>query len=189
MNVTAAASAELDSGQVFDVSTQPAQIFLNCMYVLLTLILIVTANAAPIVIRSLLGERLRRPIDGGAVLSDGQPVFGGSKTIAGLIASIFVTAVVSLLIGLSLRLGLLIAVLAMTGDLCASFVKRRFRLSPSSRAAGLDQIPEALFPSIGAAWYLDLSKWDILLIVVLFTVLEVVLSPILFKLKIRNRPY
>jgi CDP-2,3-bis-(O-geranylgeranyl)-sn-glycerol synthase len=162
---------------------------LSGMYVLLTLILIVTANAAPIVIRNLLGERLKQPLDAGMMFSDGRPVFGASKTIVGLIASVVVTAAVTMQLGLSVDLGLLVAVLAMAGDLCASFIKRRIGLSPSSRAAGLDQIPESLFPSIGAAWYLDLTKWDILLIVVLFAVLEVALSPILFKLKIRNRPY
>ena len=35
------------------------------------------------------------------------------------------------------------ATMAMVGDLLSSFVKRRLKFQPSSRATGLDQIPES----------------------------------------------
>jgi hypothetical protein len=56
-------------------------------------------------------------------------------------------------------------------------------------APGLDQIPEALLPTVAAAFYLELTLLDVVLIVALFFSLEVILSPLLFLLNIRKRPY
>lgn len=56
-------------------------------------------------------------------------------------------------------------------------------------APGLDQIPEALLPTVAAAFYLELTFLDVVLIVALFFSLEVILSPLLFLLNIRKRPY
>ena len=41
---------------------------------------------------------------------------------------------------------------AMLGDALSSFIKRRMGAAPSSRATGLDQIPEALLAAAGRCW-------------------------------------
>jgi hypothetical protein len=63
----------------------------------------------------------------------------------------------------------------MIGDLFSSFCKRRFGLPSSSRARGLDQIPEALLPLLACRDLLILTGGDIVLCVVVFVVGEVVL--------------
>jgi CDP-2,3-bis-(O-geranylgeranyl)-sn-glycerol synthase len=77
----------------------------------------------------------------------------------------------------------------MAGDLVSSFVKRRLDLAPSSRATGLDQIPESLFPLLACRAALALSVLDIAIGVATFFVGEVVLSLLLYKAHIRDRPY
>ena len=77
----------------------------------------------------------------------------------------------------------------MAGDLFSSFCKRRLGLPPSSRASGLDQIPESLLPLLACRDLLGLAAADIAACVVLFVVGEVVLSRVLFALRLRDRPY
>ena len=52
------------------------------------------------------------------------------------------------LLGFAWTCGLVVASVAMSGDLLSSFLKRRLSLPPSSRATGIDQIPECLLPTI-----------------------------------------
>ena len=68
-------------------------------------------------------------------------------------------------------------------------VKRRFGLVPGSRFTGLDQIPEALIPALAGTRLLALGVYDVFLVVVLFFVGEILLSRLLFRLTIRQRPY
>ena len=77
----------------------------------------------------------------------------------------------------------------MVGDLLSSFIKRRLNLVPSSKATGIDQIPEALIPALGGMQLLELSLLDVVAIVILFFIGEKVFSKILFRFKIRKRPY
>ena len=75
------------------------------------------------------------------------------------------------------------------GDLLSSFIKRRLKLRPSSMALGLDQVPESLLPLLLLKEPLGLTWPGILRTVVLFFVLELVLSRLLFWLRIRKTPY
>jgi CDP-2,3-bis-(O-geranylgeranyl)-sn-glycerol synthase len=93
------------------------------------------------------------------------------------------------LIGLEADLGARIAALAMAGDLLSSFIKRRLRLPPSSQALGLDQIPESLLPLLACIDPLDLTMYDIAAGVVIFLVGELLLSRLLFRIHLRDRPY
>jgi CDP-2,3-bis-(O-geranylgeranyl)-sn-glycerol synthase len=77
----------------------------------------------------------------------------------------------------------------MAGDLFSSFVKRRLNLAPSARASGLDQVPESLFPLLACRNALALSVPDIAVGVAIFFAGEVVLSLLLYKAHIRDRPY
>jgi hypothetical protein len=58
----------------------------------------------------------------------------------------------------------------MAGDLLSSFVKRRLNLPPSSRATGLDQIPESLLPALVCRGALSSSGLDIAICVGVFLV-------------------
>lgn len=153
------------------------------------LILLASANGAPVLARRFFGNHLSHPIDAGVILSDGQPVFGTSKTIRGLVAAVGTTTIIAPTIGLSSSTGFAIACLAMAGDLISSFIKRRRSLSPSSKATGLDQIPESLIPALAGIFLLELSVLDVLAILILFFVLEKIISQLLYKLRIRKHPY
>jgi len=77
----------------------------------------------------------------------------------------------------------------MSGDLLSSFVKRRMKLPASSRAIGLDQVPECLFPLLACRRALSLTISDTAVVVVTFFVGEILISRILYKLRLRDRPY
>ena len=153
------------------------------------LVLLLIANGTPILARLMCGHRLAYPLDGDRMLSDGRPIFGRSKTIRGILASIVVTTLFSLLILSSWQVGLVVALFSMLGDLFSSFTKRRRGLPSSSRALGLDQIPESLVPLLACQQMLALAWVDLVLLVILFFLLELLLSRLLFHLRIRRRPY
>ncbi len=137
----------------------------------------------------LLGSRYAWPIDFGIQLADHQRALGSSKTIRGLLSGLMLASVIGALIGLGWHLGLSIGAAAMTGDLLSSFTKRRLHLSPSSRATGLDQIPESFFPFLVCRSALSLTMLDIALGVALFFAGEIVLSKIFYRLHLRDTAY
>lgn len=96
------------------------------------------ANAAPLLFGG------GRALDGGKLLSDGQPIFGSHKTVRGIVAGIVAGSLVGigesfvdsrLLVG-----GFLIALGAVLGDLLGAFVKRRLRVEPGKPFPILDQL-------------------------------------------------
>jgi CDP-2,3-bis-(O-geranylgeranyl)-sn-glycerol synthase len=153
------------------------------------LVLLGVANGTPVALKSILGDRFAYPIDGGARLADGQPLFGHSKTMRGVLLAVLATTLVSLLLGLGWKVGVLVGVAAMAGDLFSSFTKRRLGLAPSSMALGLDQIPESLFPLLACRLLLPLSFFDVGAGVTLFFIGGLILSRILFRFNLRDRPY
>jgi hypothetical protein len=157
--------------------------------VLQLLILLALANGSPIVAKRIFGNNCAQPLDGNIKFVDGQRLFGASKTVRGILVSIFVTSACAPLLGLKFKIGLLVATTAMTGDLLSSFLKRRLDLPPSSKASGLDQIPESLFPLLACRQALSLTTLDIVVGTAIFFVSEVVLSRLLFSLHVRDRPY
>jgi len=153
------------------------------------LVLLTVANGAPVIAKRILGSRLAFPLDAGRIFIDGRPLLGPSKTIRGLVTSLLATSLAAPAIGLPWTVGAVVAAAAMAGDLASSFVKRRMGYTSSSRATGLDQIPESLLPALACRAGLGLTVADVTVIVVLFTVGEIVLSRLLFKLHIRDQPY
>jgi len=153
------------------------------------LLVLLAANGAPILARLALGGRWRRPVDGGRVLSDGRPLFGPKKTLAGLVAALLASTLLAWTLDLGWLVGLLSGAAAMLGDLLSSFLKRRMGLRPSAMALGLDQIPESLFPLALCAPLLGLSWTRVLLLTLAFVVLELLLSRIAFHLGLRRHPY
>ena len=84
------------------------------------LILLVVANGTAVVAKKLFGGAFARPLDGGALFVDGQPLFGPSKTIRGIVVSILATSICAVLMALGWKVGTLIATFAMTGALTST---------------------------------------------------------------------
>lgn len=161
-----------------------------CWYCIFqALVLLAIANGTPVIINKLLGNRWSWPVDNGVNLSDGHRLFGGTKTWRGLVSAAFLTTAVAVLWGLEPLIGTLFGALTMTGDLLASFIKRRLGNVESSRARGLDTVPESLLPIWLLKDSLALNLIDIILIVGLFFLIEEFVSPVLYRMHIRNQPY
>lgn len=159
------------------------------MLALLLLVLLMVANGAPVIARKLLHQHWNNPVDGGYNWFDRRRVFGANKTWRGLIAGVLACALISSLAGAGLMFGGLFGLLALTGDLLSSFLKRRFGLLPSTRVTGLDQVPEAILPMAFAAWWLDLGWGTMLAVTLLFVIANMVLSPLMHRLGIRKQPH
>ena len=64
------------------------------------LVLLVVANGTAVIAKKLLGATFARSLDGGALFVDGQPIFGPSKTIRGIVVSLLATSMCAALMGL-----------------------------------------------------------------------------------------
>ena len=153
------------------------------------LVLLTIANGTPVIAAKILGNNSALPLDGNVTLSDGRPLFGSSKTLRGVLLSILLTTACAPLIGLDWKVGSVVALTAMIGDLFSSFVKRRLGMDNSSQFTGLDQIPESLLPLLVCMFLLPLTALDVVIATVIFFVGALIVSRILFKLNIRERPY
>ncbi len=153
------------------------------------LFLLFVANGAPIVVRLLMHGYFSMPLDGGIQWFDGRPLLGRSKTWRGLLAALLLTSLVALSLGLSFYIGALFGLFAMFGDLLSSFIKRRCGIAPSGQALGLDQVPESLLPLLLLQSQLGLTLSDVAILVVIFTILELLISRLLYQWHIRKRPY
>jgi hypothetical protein len=151
--------------------------------------LLLVANGAPILLNKILSTRYAWPVDGGAHCRDGRPLLGPSKTWRGLAAAVLLTGPAAALVGLPFGLGVLFGGCAMLGDLLSSFLKRRAGVPPSGMALGLDQVPESLFPLLAVRGELALDAGYIAWLVMAFLLLELVLSRLLYALRIREQPH
>ena len=152
-------------------------------------LLLAVANGSPVIVARMFGQRFAWRVDGGLDFWDERPLLGKSKTLRGVLVSVLSSALAAPLLGLDWQLGIAVGSAAMAGDLFSSFVKRRLNLAPSSRATGLDQIPKSLFPLLACRAALSLSVLDIAIGVAIFFAGEVLLSLLLYKIHIRDRPY
>jgi CDP-2,3-bis-(O-geranylgeranyl)-sn-glycerol synthase len=152
-------------------------------------VLLTVANGTPVIAAKILGNNSALPLDGNVTLFDGKPLFGSSKTLRGVLLSILLTTACAPLIGLDWVVGSVVALTAMIGDLFSSFAKRRLGMADSSQFTGLDQIPESLLPLLVCMFLLPLTLIDVAIVTTIFFVGALVLSRILFKLNIRDRPY
>ncbi len=105
------------------------------------------------------------------------------------VAAVTATALGALLLGLPATVGALLGGGAMLGDALSSFIKRRMGAAPSSRATGLDQIPEALLPLLVLKGILGLTLVQIAGITFAFFVLEIPLAWLTHRIGLRDRPY
>jgi CDP-2,3-bis-(O-geranylgeranyl)-sn-glycerol synthase len=153
------------------------------------LCLLTVANGTPVLAKKFASNVLASPIDRGFRCADGQPLLGSSKTVRGLLVAIVATTVCSVLLGLGWWTGTLVGSTAMAGDALSSFVKRRMKLAASSRATGLDQIPESLLPLLVSRQRLSLALLDIAAVVSAFVIGEMLISRVLYAWHVRDRPY
>jgi len=159
------------------------------MAVAASLLLLLIANGAPILARQVLGRHWDTPLDGGRVMADGHRLLGPSKTVRGVAAAVAASAAAAAALGYGALPGAAFGALAMVGDAASSFVKRRLGIAPSGMALGLDQIPEALLPVVALRSELDLTWAAVAIVVAGFFILELLLSQVLFRLRVRRRPY
>jgi hypothetical protein len=162
---------------------------MQLLHIMQLLVLVTLANGTPIVAKKIFGPRFSFPLDAGTIFLDGRPLFGPSKTIRGILISVLITIASAPLTGLDLRIGVIVAGAAMAGDLFSSFVKRRLNSPPSSRALGLDHVPESLFPMVACRDALSLTIADIALGVGIFFIGALILSRFLFRAHLRDEPY
>lgn len=153
------------------------------------LILILAANGTPILLDDLMGRRWAWPLDGALRFPDGRRLVGSSDTVRGLVGAVALTTMVAMLLGLPAQTGALVGFFAMVGDVLSSFVKRRLGLAPGDKAVVLDQVPESLFPLLVVMDDHGLGWLDVALLVLTFTLLSLLVSRILFRLKLRKRPH
>lgn len=154
---------------------------------LLTLLLV--ANGTPVVLDRLFGGKGARPVDGGYTLSDGRPLLGASKTWRGVLGAVVFTALISTVLGGDWLFGGIFGLIAMLADLLSSFLKRRLGWPASAQALFLDQLPESLLPLLYAWHVMTFPAYVVLQVTVLFFLIEVFLSPVLFRIGLRKRPH
>jgi len=153
------------------------------------LLLIIIANGAPILIRWLLNDGFNLAVDFGQKLPDNNPLFGSSKTWRGILSALLATTTAAWLLNHSPETGMLVAIYAIVGDLCSSFIKRRLSMQPGNMALLLDQVPESLFPAFMLKEVFNLDISAIILLVLIFIIIELLLSHILYKYGVRKKPY
>jgi len=153
------------------------------------LVLLGTANTMPIIARLVLKRRAETPVDFNMPFWDGRPLFGPHKTWRGIAASIAGTALMSWMVDMGPAAGFWLASFSMAGDLISSFIKRRLNLKSGARATGLDQAIEAFLPLALMKNQLSLTWTECFGITIVFTILEMVLSPVFYRLGFRRHPY
>lgn len=99
------------------------------------------------------------------------------------------TTAAALLLGSHWRTGMAAGALSMSGDLIASFSKRRLGYAPSDRAPLLDSVPESLLPAVGLRAAFALDWLEVAAVVTLFAFVVRLISPLLYRLHIRRRPW
>jgi CDP-2,3-bis-(O-geranylgeranyl)-sn-glycerol synthase len=149
---------------------------MNVAQILILLLLVTTANITPVIVRLLLGRRWNAPLDAGLGLPDRRPLLGPGKTVRGVIASLLATAAMAFVLGSSPAAGAGFAGLAMAGDICSSFVKRRLGFASGHPAPLLDQLPESLLPLWLMQPVIGGTHTEILVAAAGFTVIDLVLS-------------
>jgi len=153
------------------------------------LLLVIVANAAPLIGSLTLSHRFAQPLDGGLTLTDGKRLFGEHTTLRGVVLALLATTVAASVLDLSAGDGAIVGLGAMIGDALSSLIKRRLGIRPGGMAPGLDQLPEALLPLFLVAGNYGLSLPTILLLALAFMAFDLLASRLLHRLGLRGHPY
>ena len=156
----------------------------------LLLILLGWCNFLPILARKIFRDRFSQPVDFNLFKwFDGRPLFGPHKTWRGIIFSGVFTALASSFTDFGAWTGAKIALFSLSGDLVASFIKRRAGFKSGEKFSVIDQGLESFAPLWLLREGLNINWLDIFLIVLVFTFCEIIISPLLFRLNIRRNPF
>lgn len=142
------------------------------------LLLVVAANAAPVVASKLARNGVAAPLDFGYVMPDGERLFGAHKTWRGLLVGTAACALVAGAMGLPAWIGVGFGAVSLLGDALSSALKRRLRFAPGREAIGLDQFGEAFLPLVTFARPLGLQLTDVFIVTAAFLVLDVLVTPL-----------
>jgi CDP-diglyceride synthetase len=144
-------------------------------------LLLVIANATPVIMSMLLDGLWKQPLDRGILFTDGNPVLGNSKTVRGLLGSISICALLAPLFDLSLLQGAGFGALAMLGDLLSSFCKRRLGFRSGHSAPLLDQVPETLLPLWVMQPALGASALEMVVAITAFSGIDLLFTRLLYS--------
>ena len=126
------------------------------------------ANFLPPLASLTLGDRFPQPLDNGRNWLDGRPLFGPHKTVRGVVFCLLGCTAVYPLMSTSWWVAGIGGLLAITGDLLSSFIKRRLGYKSGAPVFGLDQIFESFLPVLFLATVMPLTWWDIFIILLIF---------------------
>ncbi len=150
------------------------------LIVIKTTVFLLWLNFLPPLANILCGEHFNRPIDGGRLYFDRHPIFGSHKTIRGVLSSLLGGLAMAPFLGINLGVAATASLLAMTGDLLSSFIKRRPDMPCGMNVIVLDQIFECLFPLLFLKTFL-LLNWSQVLIILLSFILTAFLGSLLWN--------
>ncbi|MBN2336858.1 CDP-2,3-bis-(O-geranylgeranyl)-sn-glycerol synthase [Candidatus Bathyarchaeota archaeon] len=140
------------------------------------------ANASPVVFGG------GAPLDGGRTWLDGKPFLGSHKTVKGTFFGVAVGLIVGLLQG-NLLGGALQSVGAITGDIVASFFKRRWNLHPGESMPLVDQLDFITFAIVMSYPVQRTSLESILIILVLTVPLHYIVNYVAWALRLKDHPW
>ena len=140
------------------------------------LLLIAVANVVPWAAGRAAPRRWSAPLDCGVRFWDGERLFGDHKTWRGLLLGTLGCGLTAMLTGPGFAVGAGFGALSLTGDALSSALKRRLRLAPGAEIPGLDQLPEALLPSMVFAGALGLGAEEIAVSAFAFLVLDILVT-------------
>lgn len=136
------------------------------------LVLLIAANATPVIVAKLANDRWSAPLDFGCVLADGERLFGSHKTWRGLVSGVLAASFAAALMRLPLWVGAAFAAVSLVADALSSSVKRRMKVQPGTECPGVDQLGEALLPLVLFAQPLSLDARRVALITIVFCTLD-----------------
>jgi CDP-archaeol synthase len=145
------------------------------------LLLLITANCTPVLARLFFRNHFDIPLDCNKLFYDDKPFFGHTKTVRGILSSLFLTSLMAFAIDVPVAIGVLISCYAMTGDLLSSFFKRRLAIPSSQSAPVLDQLPESMLPLLMVNSYFNLGWTDAVIVLLAFFIVDLVLSYLLAR--------
>ncbi len=133
----------------------------------------------------------KRVLDQGLRLADGRRLLGDGKTVRGSAAGLTMAAAVASATFLNLEVGLFIGACTMTGDLLASFIKRRLGLARGHPVIFLDQLDSvALLIATEIGWgIIGLEGFALLALVVITLLVQLYGNVLLFAVGKKNVPW
>lgn len=145
------------------------------------------ANGAPVLFGG------GRPIDNGRLLGK-KRIFGDNKTWRGLIAGLFVGALIafgeSFALPYMLAIGILQSFGAHFGDLLGSFIKRRMGKGPGHSAGFMDQYLFVVFAILFASPLGNLpSLYGIVFILIITGALHLFTNSVAHRWKLKSVPW